>query len=453
MDMTNKNLKISQLKLDLDNPRINKAADQHEAMQKIIDDGDTKLANLAESIVDAGRLNPMERLLVMADADGKFIALEGNRRTLALKLLTKPALMGGLKVTSAFRKRIERLSVRFDRASVEPISSFVVPDRAESATWIEQRHSGEDEGRGIVRWSAEQVARFMGNDPALQALEFVRSSEDLTGEEKEILSGKFPITTLDRLLSTPSVRTAIGFDVADGKLVTGLPKAEAMKPLKRIVLDLASKKMRVTALKSVKQQNDYVAIVLASNGPDLSQASTELKALDSIGSADATSPAAPPKPLQPRLQKVTERTVVVPRTCRLNISNNNTNDIYGELLSLKLRTHPNAIAVLLRVFMENSTDHYLEAHGIPLKFLPNPGGRERYKSLDAKVREAVDHMVAHGAESGNFDGVRRALSNTNHPLSIDLQHAYVHNRYVTPSERDLVVAWDNAQAYFEKIWP
>ncbi|MDG2527599.1 hypothetical protein [Caulobacter endophyticus] len=451
--MTNKNLKISQLKLDLDNPRINKAADQHEAMQKIIDDGDNKLANLAESIVDAGRLNPMERLLVMADVDGKFIALEGNRRTLALKLLAKPALMGGLKVSSAFRKRIERLSARFDRTSVEPISCFVVPDRAESATWIEQRHSGEDEGRGVVRWSAEQVARFLGNDPALQALEFVRLSEGLTSEEKEILSGKFPITTLDRLLSTPSVRVAIGFDVMDGKLVTGLPKAEAIKPLKRIVLDLASKKMRVTALKSVKQQNDYVAIVLASDGPDLSQASNELKSLDSIGLPGATSPAVPSKPRQPRPQKVAERTVIVPGHCRLNITNNNTGDIYGELLKLKLRSNPNAIAVLLRVFMENSTDHYLVAHGITLKFQPNPGARERYKSLDLKVREAVDHMVAAGAESANFDGVRRALSNANHPLSIDLQHAYVHNRYVTPSERDLIVAWDNAQAYFEKIWP
>lgn len=451
--MTNKNLKITQLKLDLDNPRINKAADQHEAMQKIIDDGDAKLANLAESIVDAGRLNPMERLLVMADVDGKFIALEGNRRTLALKLLSKPALLGGLKVASAFRKRIERLSARFDRASVEPISCFVVPDRAESATWIEQRHSGEDEGRGIVRWSAEQVARFMGNDPALQALEFVRSSEDLTDQEKEILSSKFPISTLDRLLSTPSVRTAIGFDVVEGKLVTGLPRAEAMKPLKRIVLDLASKKMRVTALKSVKQQNDYAAMVLASDGPDRNQASTKLMALDSIESVDPTSPVAPPKLRQPRHQKVGERTVVVPRTCRLNITNNNTSDIYGELLSLKLRTHPNAIAVLLRVFMENSTDHYLEGQGISLKFQPNPSSRERYKSLDTKVREAVDNMIAAGAEVSNFDGVRRALSNANHPLSIDLQHAYVHNRHVTPSERDLVVAWDNAQAYFEKIWP
>ena len=61
-------------------------------------------------------------------------------------------------------------------------------------------------------------------------------------------------------------------------------------------------------------------------------------------------------------------------------------------------------------------------------------------------------MVANGTDKKYLDGVTRALSNSNHPLSIDLQHAYVHNRYVTPSERDIVVAWDNAQFFFEKIW-
>jgi len=68
----------------------------------------------------------------------------------------------------------------------------------------------------------------------------------------QIMNVKF-ITTLDRLLSTPSVRTAIGFDIDKDELMTELPPEEALKPLKRIVLDLVEKKINVTRLKSKEQ--------------------------------------------------------------------------------------------------------------------------------------------------------------------------------------------------------
>ncbi len=66
--MAGRNLRIDQLELDLVNPRISKAADQHEAMQRIIDDQKTKLGNLAESIAEDG-LNPMDRFGVVPWAE------------------------------------------------------------------------------------------------------------------------------------------------------------------------------------------------------------------------------------------------------------------------------------------------------------------------------------------------------------------------------------------------
>jgi hypothetical protein len=240
-----KSLRIDQLKLDLINPRIGKAADQHEAMQQIINDQDYKLVNLAENITDNNSLNPMDRLLVLKDSDGKYIVLEGNRRALALKLLANPAALGGLEIRPTLQKRFEALAKRFDKAAIEPLSCFEVATRADASTWIEQRHKSEDEGRGIVGWSAEAIARFTGRDPALQALDFVRQHAELTDEEKTVLAGKFPITTLDRLLSTPAIREKIGVEIRDDKLLTALPAGEAIKALKRMVLDLAEKKINV----------------------------------------------------------------------------------------------------------------------------------------------------------------------------------------------------------------
>lgn len=108
--------------------------------------------------------------------------------------------------------------------------------------------------------------------------------------------------------------------------------------------------------------------------------------------------------------------------------------------------------MLLRVFLETSVDDYLTRAGISLRF-PISGGGDRDKSLARKVSEAIDHMESRGASRKDFDGVVRGLSDKAHPLSVDLLHSYIHNRFVSPTERDLTVAWDNAQPFFERIWP
>ena len=120
--MSAKSLKIDQLRLDLINPRISKAGDQREAMQRIIEDQDTKLANLAESIVNEG-LNPMDRLLVMKseNGDGTYTVLEGNRRALALKILKNPAIVASLDTRAPLKKRFESLARAFNAKDVEPI--------------------------------------------------------------------------------------------------------------------------------------------------------------------------------------------------------------------------------------------------------------------------------------------------------------------------------------------
>ena len=75
-----KSLKIDDLDLDLENPRIKQAADQREAMQNLIADQKVKLINLAESIAIKG-FSPIGRCLITRSArKGHFTVLEGNRR-------------------------------------------------------------------------------------------------------------------------------------------------------------------------------------------------------------------------------------------------------------------------------------------------------------------------------------------------------------------------------------
>ncbi len=449
--MSAKNLKIDQLELDLLNPRISKAADQHEAMQRIIDDQNTKLGNLAESIVEDG-LNPMDRLLVIKSesAAAKYTVLEGNRRAFVLKILKNPNVLTGLTVPAALQKKLERLAHGFDTKSLEPIACFEVDSRLDGNAWIEQRHIGEDEGRGIVRWSGVAASRFRGQAPAIQAFDFVRQHGKLTDDQRKLLEDRFPITTLDRLLSTPSVRAKIGFDIKDSELLTALPADEAIKPLRRLVLDLAEKSVNVTKLKLKTQQIDYVSKLAAADSPDLSQKGATNQAVRNFTQKDFASPA-PAKVKKAKTTPKTPRTTAVAKSCKLNITNPKIEEIFEELRSLQLKKHPHAIAVLLRVFLETSVDHFMTQSSLSLTFATPNGAKD--KSLKKKVDETIKHMIANGAVEKEFKAITTALSNDNHPFAPELLHAYVHNRFFSPTERDLTTAWDNGQPLFERIWP
>ena len=72
-------LKIEDLVLDHENPRITHAEGQQEALQKIVKDQKTKLVKLAQSIAEKG-LNPMDRFLGAPSASeaGTFHRIRGQ---------------------------------------------------------------------------------------------------------------------------------------------------------------------------------------------------------------------------------------------------------------------------------------------------------------------------------------------------------------------------------------
>jgi len=441
---------IDQLLLDTENPRIGDAASQHDALQKILDDQEEKLFELAQSIAADG-MSPLDRLLVLRESktSNRYVALEGNRRVAALKILANPAVLTGLNLKPALQRRLEELARNFNKALVEPLDGYESETREAGASWVHLRHTGENEGRGVVGWSGHAAARFRGTDPALQALEFVRTYGNLTDAQKEATGNSFPITTLDRLLATPDVRKRIGVEIKNRKLYSALPPEELMKPLRRIVLDLAQKTVRVGQLMKKDQQTDYIDKLNKSDKPSLSKRGT-VRAVENIRETEFK--AKPARAKDRKKPDPADRRVLVPRGTKLNITDNKTAEIMKELRRLKVDDVPHAIAVLLRVFFELSVDHYMDSNKLPLRFT-DPKGNKRDKSLKSKTHEVIGHLVAHGGvERKDLFGVERGVGDSKSPLFIDLLHSYLHNRFVTPKARELLGAWNDAQRFFESIW-
>jgi hypothetical protein len=266
----------------------------------------------------------------------------------------------------------------------------------------------------------------------------------------------------------------VGVEIKGGKLLSSLSFDEVLRPLRRIVRDLATGSVTVTDLKLQPQMVAYVG-GLGADLPDLSKVSGSPvpvedisppassvgkkgpKGVSSAGSAGGSSGSGSGGSTASASQRSSKKTpsrgsALIPKSCALRVTNSKIAEIEAELRALPMTSYRHAISVLFRVFIELSVDEFLKANGIALTSTV-PGGRAKDKALNTKVQEAVAHMISSGAPKKEFTGINKAMSDKNNPLHTDTLHAYVHNAFYSPTDRDLTVAWDNAQPFIQRLWP
>jgi len=440
------NIKIDQLVLDAENPRIQSEAGQINIRQAVIDDQGSKIVELATDIVEFG-LNPMDRLMVLQPDPAKkeFIALEGNRRTAALQLLAKPDLMNDLAIPDSFRSKMQDLAEDFDKKAVEPLKCVVMADRETARRWIELRHTGENDGRGIVGWNGVQTARFRG-DKTLSILDMVEAHAGLTPDELDAVKKSFPITTLDRIVSNPNVRTQLGLQIIDGEFHSEYAGQEILPVLKRIVLDLAQKKINVTKVKTAEQQKQYVASLPKSLFPKAPKLPKPIH-LDKL-----ITPSPPPKPVPlspsppPPPPSPLSRKTLIPSGFGLHCSNQKACQIIYELRILNLDRYPVAGALLLRSLIEAAAGIYHDKHSLPKV---HQAGRAAGKALtlQEKVIACVDHMQTNGIPKQKCTAAKNTLANPQSVISVQRLHEYTHNPADFPNRNDLLSSWSGIESF------
>jgi hypothetical protein len=430
---------IDDLQLDLKNPRFEGLANEREALEKIVFSQGRKLVNLAEDIATEG-LSPAHRMLLVRakGAHGKYTVIDGNRRLAALRVMVNPAVLDGMEeVGKSTKRQLKAIAKEFDKSSVEPIDAYVLDDQ-EARHWIEAIHTGENEGRGVVNWDGIARARFRGQSASLKALGLVQSKGKLTETEQASLE-RFPITNLDRLLATPEVRDRLGLVLEEGNLLSDVNPGELVRALKRIVMDLASKKIRVSDIDTKADRLNYIDGLKAVT-PDLSKRSGNLVPIDSLSTGAGGAAAA----AKARQRSKANRKSLIPSDLRLYIEDAKIEEIYIELRKMPLEPYPNAIGALARVFIELSADHYGKA---------NVNGYSVNWELKKKVDQVANHLQASGVNKRDLQPFRRLASSPDPALSIDRLHAIIHSQYALPTPSELRRGWDEVGHVFTRIWP
>lgn len=433
---------LENLLFDLDNPRFNGLSDQRSALQEIVSNQGDKLFKLAQDIVQQG-LNPTERVSVIKSNGNKHIVVEGNRRLAASKLLCNPARLDDMEISNPMKAKFKKLAERFDTSLVDPMSCILFDNREEANHWIELRHTGENEGAGIVPWDGQATARFRGNNPSFHALEFVNAKGVLTPDVVEQLDN-FPITNLDRLLGDPDVRSALGLKKSGTNLQSSISADYLARALGRIITEIATGVITVSDIKRKADRASYLDRI-RDDLPDFTT-SVEPYDLSSIVQEKGTGNNKPDKKASKIGQKKsvatsTNRSFLIPQGCILSIEEPRINKVYKELRKLDVEKYPNAVAVLSRIFLEMSVNHYMNVFDLTGK-----------GELKPRIDIVCNDLQIKKVNKNILKSIRLATSQTGAPFSIDSLHGYVHNQYFNPDAHSLKTAWDSVQPFFETLW-
>ena len=442
--MTPFQVPVTKLDFDLKNPRFPPQTSQREALDKILLDNPAKTVKLAEHITTNGQ-NPID-LLAVYETDGRrYVVLEGNRRTAVLKVLSKPVMLDSLLPgpgVPAFVKKMKQLAAQ-SKHEVSKINVVSFATREEADVWILLKHTGENEGAGTVPWDGTQKARFRKGDAGLNLLDFGKQNGWFT-EEQLTARGPFPITTFNRLLGDPAVRAAMGIEKSGDKVESLVPMEELEKVVTRVVQDIAKGNWNVTTLKSKAQRQAYLDQLPKSVLP-------KTQAGDGPWTVDPdVEPAvvSPPPTTRVREKSLTRKTLI-PKTFVISTSDGSPRlaAIYRELKALQVDKNKNAVAVLLRVFIELCLDDYIPREKVTI--IRKDAGRT---TLADKVNSAAVHLKkASKLNKNQENAAARLVGDGTDPNSITTLHAFVHSRHASPLPSELLTIWDNIAEFMRLI--
>lgn len=460
------NIKLSNLYLDLHNPRYEEQRSQNEALNTIAEEQKEKLLVLLRDIIARG-LNLSDIPIVMPDKEkvNGYIVLEGNRRIAALKLFKKPSIL----TSNSLRQKYAKLHEKHKDFALKSIECLVVDTREEANIWIERKHEGEMNGAGTVKWNSEQSARFRasktGKDTrAVQLIDFMKAATEGDAEFTEQLR-KVKATNLERLISTPEVCSDLGLLYNHGEFTSKYECEEVLKGLKAIVKRLSQDDFNVSQIYHKDDRLSFMGSIPPEELPDTSRRATDTWLLKDYSSQrgvqgksgvkeddTATGAVDDNTAGTDNDQRPTRRWHFVPDGLKLAIPNERSNRILSELKQLSHVAMPNACAVMMRVFLELSVDCYLEEFHL-LKNGAVSASKDP-RDLKQKTNEVINQMIQQKIylDQAKAKGIRTEINNDKSVFSIDTLNAYVHNLTFNPIPETLMLSWDNIEPFIVAVW-
>lgn len=346
----NEKLRVSQLLLNTENPRLPSVGSQVDSIREMLRDQGEKLFHLASDIIENG-LNPTESIAVVREGNS-FIVHEGNRRIVALKLLETPEIIKDVDV-KLFNK-FNKLNELYVKNPVEEVSCTIFDTSEECQPWILVRHNGENQGKGIVSWNSMQKQRYeehIKKKPSsmTKLIDFYRSiNKDDPNIDEKIKNLKS--TTLVRLIGDPFVRDALGITLTSDEIYCHYPLDIFVRYLNRIMKDASDSNFKVGEVYTKELRKGYIERLINEGLLVEKQKLDNPLKLDDISKSSNTNPinglSKQHKKAKKSLPSTCDRDNLVPRSCNIVINNQRAQNLFNELKRARMSEYPNLVKTI-----------------------------------------------------------------------------------------------------------
>lgn len=439
---------VTELHHDLANVRHPEKHSQKDVIAWMFEEHQKEIVRLAEDIAEKG-LSPIELPLVMKAEDGHgYTVLEGNRRLTALKLLINPHFAPNDKLVKKFSALKQSAAAPLPRK----VTAVLVKSREDGDWIIDRRHNGLGGGLGVLQWNTQQRVRAQkarsGSagryERALNVIDYAVDNDLLDAMTPELKSSGFPITNLERLLADSSFIQHMGlsFD-EDQALLFDVPPQVAARAMKRVLSEVLGD-LSVTEIKNATLRKEFAKKIKKDlPKPEDLLAKPRKAAKVKPGSVPETPAKRKVKSKRDRRQ----RPYLIESP--ISVSDKLTNDVYRELRDCDMNSHPLAAACLLRVFIDQSTSHYVKTQNIAI---PTKGGRR--PTLTEKIKATAQHLFENGhLPRDMLKKIMTAMSENGGIANPENLHLTLHSRYYISSKVELNDIWDGTYGpLLEATW-
>lgn len=242
---------------------------------------------------------------------------------------------------------------------------------------------------------------------------------------------KIPRSTLNRLLSAEPFRHRVGISMKGGRFQFTNDKTESLMALARIAKDMAERELVLGDIWDIDGKQRYLD-QLEREGVLPKKAS-----MSTIG--EPAEPAEKPAKVKPSAKATpTLRATFIPQKDfdlswpgRLQRHYH----IWEELqFHLDLRTHPNAISVLMRVLIELALENYIKEAKVTVY---------ENDKLATRLEKAGLHLRAAGKIDVKQIEILKKFKQGDKLVSADTLNKYVHSTNFAPSPEHLMSIWDS----------
>jgi hypothetical protein len=421
--MAYKELPLSSLTVNPANDRHGELENETAAIAQLFATQELHMRNLAKDLVAKGEV--FEPPLVYPDGD-TYVVADGNRRTTCLKLIANPRRAPTVELQHFFKELRGHWKGQFP----ERIECRVETDKDRVDDILFRRHTGVQGGVGQSTWTDRMKTNFVvrtGKSAGLNIADEVEARLRVAGLAP---SRKIPRSNLNRLLSAEALRNRVGVSVRKGKLEYVRDEQETLAALSRIARDLATRAITLDDVWDTQRKLDYI---------DRLEAEGILPRLKRSAPPQPTpaSPSPPPPTAKPRPPRPPEWPHIIPDVdygLSWPAHLHRHRQIWEEIqYRLELPSHPNAIAVLLRVLLELSIDNYVVRTDLD--------GVQENDKLSRKVSKVAADLNNRGKIDKKYLGALNKLQHGEAIISIDTLNRYVHSPNFNVSPEHLKMLW------------